>query len=344
MRQRPTAQPISDAARDVEQAQHGQRPGAVLHRQPAGGDRRPAGAWPGRPRGNRTRRNRRPGTGNWAAARPGRSPRAGPGAATRRSPPAAHCRAAPRRQAAPAAPAPPAICMRIDPAGSQQQAPGDRHDRKLTQRAAGIDHPAGQPAPLRPAPGGSWPPSARPGQPCRHHRQPAHRSRGSGPPVLVIQGVRKVPRATSSMPANNTLPAPTRSAIAPANGWVRPHHNWPKANARLMLARPSPVAVFRGLRNSAIDWRTPMVSAKVPAGGDQHQPQHRPGTRNSGLRHGRLLWIRVGWPRTADPCIRPPAGAAPPHGPGRGAVERQLCGLPATLCLGCAWRGPRVCW
>src|SRR5215208_6107374 len=50
----------------------------------------------------------------------------------------------------------------------------------------------------------------------------------------------------------------------PANGCVSPHHNWPNANARLMLARPRPVDVFSVLRNSPIDWRAPIVTANVP--------------------------------------------------------------------------------
>jgi len=55
------------------------------------------------------------------------------------------------------------------------------------------------------------------------------------------------------------------SAIAPANGCVRPQNSWPNANARLMLPSPSPVAVLSGPRNKPIDWRVPIVSAKVPA-------------------------------------------------------------------------------
>ena len=85
------------------------------------------------------------------------------------------------------------------------------------------------------------------------------------PAVVVMYGVMKVPSATSSAPANSTLPAPTLSAMAPANGWVRPHQSWPKAKARLMLPRPRPVAVLSGERNRPMVWRVPMVRAKVPA-------------------------------------------------------------------------------
>ena len=85
------------------------------------------------------------------------------------------------------------------------------------------------------------------------------------PAVLLIQGVMKVPNATSSTPASNTRPVPTFSANAPANGCVSPHHNWPNANARLMLPRPRPVEVLRALRNRPMLWRVPMVSANVPA-------------------------------------------------------------------------------
>ena len=83
--------------------------------------------------------------------------------------------------------------------------------------------------------------------------------------VLVISGVMKVPSATSTTPVTSTRPVPTRSAIAPANGWVNPHQSWPKANARLMLPTPRPVAVFIGLMKRPMVWRVPMVRAKVPA-------------------------------------------------------------------------------
>ena len=85
------------------------------------------------------------------------------------------------------------------------------------------------------------------------------------PTVLVISGVMKVPKATSSTPASSTRPAPMRSATAPANGCVSPQNSCPKANARLMLPRPSPVEVLIGDRNRPMVWRVPMVSAKVPA-------------------------------------------------------------------------------
>ena len=72
------------------------------------------------------------------------------------------------------------------------------------------------------------------------------------PAVVVMNGVRIVPSATSMIPASSTRPVPILSAIAPANGWVSPHQSWPNANARLMLATPRPVDVLSGLRNSPI--------------------------------------------------------------------------------------------
>src|SRR5687768_9107588 len=51
----------------------------------------------------------------------------------------------------------------------------------------------------------------------------------------------------------------------PASGCVKPHHNWPNANARLTAARPRPVWVLMLPTNRPIDWRAPIVSAKVPA-------------------------------------------------------------------------------
>ena len=85
------------------------------------------------------------------------------------------------------------------------------------------------------------------------------------PAVVVMNGVMKVPNATSDTPSSNTRPAPTRSAKAPANGCVSPHHNCPNAKARLIPPTPKPVAVFSELRNKPMVWRTPMVRAKVPA-------------------------------------------------------------------------------
>ena len=84
------------------------------------------------------------------------------------------------------------------------------------------------------------------------------------PAVLVMNGVITVPSATSSVPANSTRPAPTRSAMAPAKGCVRPHQSWPKAKASPMLPRPRPVAVFSGDTNRPMVWRVPMVRAKMP--------------------------------------------------------------------------------
>ena len=73
------------------------------------------------------------------------------------------------------------------------------------------------------------------------------------PAVLVMKGISAVPIATRQMPVTSTRPAPMRSATMPAKGWVSPHHNWPKANARLMLARPRPVEVLMVPRKSPID-------------------------------------------------------------------------------------------
>src|SRR5580765_3286849 len=41
----------------------------------------------------------------------------------------------------------------------------------------------------------------------------------------------------------------------PASGCVSPHHSWPT---------PKPVVVLMTLRNSPIDWRAPIVTAKMP--------------------------------------------------------------------------------
>src|SRR6185369_14144067 len=59
----------------------------------------------------------------------------------------------------------------------------------------------------------------------------------------------------------------------PASGCVSPHHSWPTPNARLMLARPRPVVVLMTLRNSPIDWRAPIVTAKMPPAASRTRPK-----------------------------------------------------------------------
>jgi hypothetical protein len=73
------------------------------------------------------------------------------------------------------------------------------------------------------------------------------------PGVVSMNGISAVPSATSSAPTTSTRPGPTRSATMPASGCVNPHQSWPNAKARLMLARPRPVAVFSELMNRPID-------------------------------------------------------------------------------------------
>lgn len=92
------------------------------------------------------------------------------------------------------------------------------------------------------------------------------------PAVLVMNGVMNVPSATRETPINSTRAVPIRSAIAPANGCVRPHQSCPNANATLIEPSPKPVVVFSGDRNRPIVWRTPIVSAKVaPAASNTSQ-------------------------------------------------------------------------
>src|SRR3989344_446870 len=85
------------------------------------------------------------------------------------------------------------------------------------------------------------------------------------PAVVVMYGVMKVPSATSATPSRITRPVPMRSATAPANGCVSPHHSWPNAKARLMLPMPNAVEVLSADRNRPMVRRVPMVSAKAPA-------------------------------------------------------------------------------
>ena len=99
-----------------------------------------------------------------------------------------------------------------------------------------------------------------------------------------MNGVMKVPMATSSTPVSSTRPVPTLSAIAPAKGCVSPHHSWPKAKARLICPRPRPVAVFSEPRNRPIVWRVPMVSANTPAAASSTSPSgQRCGSADEGL-------------------------------------------------------------
>src|SRR3954468_11390847 len=50
----------------------------------------------------------------------------------------------------------------------------------------------------------------------------------------------------------------------PATGWVSPHQSWPTPNARLMLAKPSPVVELMTPRKRPIDCLAPIVTAKMP--------------------------------------------------------------------------------
>ena len=112
------------------------------------------------------------------------------------------------------------------------------------------------------------------------------------PSVVVISGMSAVPMATSIRPSSSTRPAPKRSATMPAKGWVRPHHSWPTPNARLMLARPRPVAVLMTLQEQAHRLARAHRQRERAGGGEQHQPERRSGAWSRraschGISHGR---------------------------------------------------------
>ena len=119
------------------------------------------------------------------------------------------------------------------------------------------------------------------------------------PAVVVISGVMKVPSATSSTPTNSTRPAPTLSAIAPANGCVSPHQSCPKANARLMLAQPQAGGRVQRAQEQA-PWSAACPSSARrcrPPASRTSQMLHCTATRVAGLTHGRLQL-------TSRPAIR----------------------------------------
>ena len=106
-------------------------------------------------------------------------------------------------------------------------------------------------------------------------------------------------------------------------------------NARLMLARPRPVVVLMALRNRPIDWRAPIVTAKMPPAASRTRPNgDRRAARRRGVRvHsviGGLLSVSVERGQAfVDQRVQ--------RGDARGAeplVERELGALPLALRFG----------
>ena len=162
------------------------------------------------------------------------------------------------------------------------------------------------------------------------------------PAVRRHQRREAVPSATSSTPTNSTRPVPMRSATMPANGCVSPHHSWPNAKARLMLADAEPCdgverADEQAHRSGARPWSArrcrPQPAAPSHQGGPGAASPARSGIshRNppSGfVEHGR--------------CIRRAArAAATTRASPEPLVERELRLLPCALRLRCASRGRR---
>ena len=154
------------------------------------------------------------------------------------------------------------------------------------------------------------------------------------PAVLVMNGTSAVPTATSSTPTTSTRPAPMRSATIPASGCVRPHHSWPKAKARLMLAMPSPVWVLSAPRKRPIDWRAPIVSAKVPAAASSTS-QRAGATRDRRAAAASVIASLRGGCRL-EPLQAFVDQRVQPRHPllAQGGVERELRLLPGALRLG----------
>ena len=178
----------AEAADDVEQADHRQRPGAELRRQLAGRDHA---------------RQVRGQEGDVEAAdeEAGRQqPEAAVAPAPRAWPARALSRAAPRpRAAARRAAQHPGRrqgqqheerqdLQRAGPADGGDQHAGDRREQELAERAAGVDDAGGHAALARAGSAGWSRPSAPRARPCRRRRRPARRWRGSGPACCSCRG------------------------------------------------------------------------------------------------------------------------------------------------------------
>ncbi len=85
----------------------------------------------------------------------------------------------------------------------------------------------------------------------------------SRPHSELTNGVAARPPASSSAPSTITRAGPYLSAMAPKMGCEAPHMNWPMASAKLIVATPRPVAVFRGDRNRPVVRRAPMVIIRI---------------------------------------------------------------------------------
>src|SRR6187401_2390327 len=119
----------------------------------------------------------------------------------------------------------------------------------------------------------------------------------------------------------------------PAIGWVRPHQSWPTPKARLMLARPRPVVELMVLRKSPIDWRAPIVTAKMPPAASRTRPRAT-GARaraaagiDSGIAHLQLGFGQGGEAVVEQRMQLGHAGSAEP------IVEGELGPLPFALRL-----------
>src|SRR5512143_1252666 len=116
----------------------------------------------------------------------------------------------------------------------------------------------------------------------------------------------------------------------PATGCVRPQQIWATAKARLTPAKPSPVWVLMVPTNSPIDWRAPIVSAKVPAAATSTQPHA--GGAAAGRVSGFIVGLRCGVELAqagVEQVVQPGDARVPELG-----VQRQLRLLPCALCLG----------
>src|SRR6187200_3108121 len=120
----------------------------------------------------------------------------------------------------------------------------------------------------------------------------------------------------------------------PASGCVNPHHSWPTPKARLMLARPRPVVELMTLRKSPIDWRAPIVTAKMPPAASRTRPKATGarGRAAAGIESGiAVLRIGVGQGGHAVVEQRVQGGDASSAEP---RVEGELRAFPFALRLG----------
>src|SRR5436190_8210286 len=127
----------------------------------------------------------------------------------------------------------------------------------------------------------------------------------------------------------------------PASGCVKPHHSWPTPNARLMLARPRPVLVLMTLRNRPIDWRAPIVTAKMPPAASRTRPRATGARARAARIDSDIAHLRLGFGQGGEAVVEQRMQLGDAAG-AEALVEGELGPLPFALrleSLGATTRG-----